>query len=263
MSAVSSYIAKVPDQNGVIHYTEEEHSTWAKLYARQTAAIKDRACQEYLSALDTLQLPHDRIPQCVDLSRRLNKLSGWTITPVPALINFKKFFKLLANKQFPAASFIRRPEDLDYLEEPDIFHEIFGHVPLLTDPRFAAFSQAYGKAGLVADKADHAMLARLYWFTVEFGLIQRAAGLRVYGAGIVSSPGECRYALEDLRPQRKPFDPIDMLRTPYRIDVYQTTYFVINSFDQLFELANADLGAMIKTARALGMHAPTYPAKAS
>lgn len=263
MAKSSRYVAKIPDRDGRIHYTDEEHATWATLYARQEEAIADVACVEYLNALDRLDLPKTHIPQCVELSERLSDLSGWTVTPVPALINFEKFFELLANKRFPAASFIRRPEDLDYLQEPDIFHEIFGHVPLLTDPRFAAFSQAYGAAGLAADKADHAMLARLYWFTVEFGLIRRAQNLKVYGAGIVSSPGECTYALNDPTPQRKPFDPLDMLRTPYRIDVFQTVYFVIDSFDQLFELSQRNLGALIREAKSLGMHAPTFPAKAS
>ena len=262
MASSSRYVAKIPDRQGRIHYTEEEHATWAKLYARQEDAITDVACVEYLHALERLDLPKKHIPQCADLSERLSDLSGWTVTPVPALINFEKFFRLLATKQFPAASFIRRPEDLDYLQEPDIFHEIFGHIPLLTDPRFAAFSQAYGAAGLAADKADHAMLARLYWFTVEFGLIQRADKLKVYGAGIVSSPGECTYALNDPRPQRKPFDALDVLRTPYRIDVYQTVYFVIDTFDQLFDLSQRDLGGLVRQAKSLGMHAPTYPAKA-
>lgn len=263
MAKSSRYVAKIPDRDGRIHYTEEEHATWATLYARQEEAIADVACVEYLDALERLELPKNHIPQCVDLSERLSDISGWTVTPVPALINFQKFFQLLANKSFPAASFIRRPEDLDYLQEPDIFHEIFGHVPLLTDPRFAAFSQAYGEAGLAADKADHAMLARLYWFTVEFGLIRRANQLKVYGAGIVSSPGECTYALNDDTPERKPFDPLDMLRTPYRIDVFQTVYFVIDSFDQLFDLSQRDLGALIREAKSLGMHEPTFPAKAS
>ncbi|MEM7082846.1 MAG: phenylalanine 4-monooxygenase [Pseudomonadota bacterium] len=263
MATSSNYVAKIPNRDGRIHYTDEEHATWSTLYARQEKAIANVACREYLEALDRLDLPKDRIPQCVELSERLSDLSGWGVTPVPALISFEKFFNLLANRQFPAASFIRRPEDLDYLEEPDIFHEVFGHVPLLTDPRFAAFSQAYGQAGLNADKKDHAMLARLYWFTVEFGLIRRNNELKVYGAGIVSSPGECEYALNDKRPLRKPFDPLDMLRTPYRIDIFQTTYFVIDTFDQLFDLSQRDLGALIREAKSLGMHEPNYPAKAS
>ncbi len=202
------------------------------------------------------------MPQCKDVSRVLRQHTGWEVAPVPALINFDKFFKLLADKKFPAASFIRSREELDYLEEPDIFHEIFGHTPLLTDPRFAAFTHAYGKAGLAASKEDRVMLARLYWFTVEFGLIHRPGeGLRTYGAGIVSSIGETPYALESDEPQRKPFDPVDALRTPYRIDIFQTVYFVIESFDELFSLAQRDLIALIREARRLGMHAPTFPPK--
>jgi phenylalanine-4-hydroxylase len=183
------------------------------------------------------------------------------VAPVPALIDFTSFFRLLANRQFPAATFIRRREDMDYLQEPDIFHEIFGHTPLLTDYRFAAFTEAYGKAGLAADKRDHAMLARLFWFTVEFGLIQTSDGLRSYGAGLVSSPGELLYAMESETPERRPFDPLDALRTPYRIDIYQTVYFVLDSYDTLFELAQTDLIPMIAEARRLGMHAPTFPVK--
>ena len=160
-----------------------------------------------------------------------------------------------------STSTIRR--DLDYLEEPDIFHEIFGHTPLLTDYRFAAFTEAYGKAGLAADRKDHAMLARLFWFTVEFGLINTPEGLRSYGAGIVSSPGELDYALHSEVPERRPFDPIDALRTPYRIDIYQTVYYTLDSFDTLFELAQSDLVGMITEARRLGMFEPTYPVKQS
>jgi phenylalanine-4-hydroxylase len=170
---------------------------------------------------------------------------------------------LLSTRRFPAATFIRRREDIEYLQEPDVFHEVFGHTPLLTDYRFAAFSEAYGKAGLSADKRDHAMLARLYWFTVEFGLIDTVDGLRSYGAGIVSSPGELKYALESDLPLRKPLDPVDALRTPYRIDIYQTVYFIIDNFDTLFELAQRDLIGMIGEARRQGMHAPTFPLKDS
>ncbi len=233
MAKSSRYVAKIPDRQGRIHYTDEEHATWAKLYARQEEAIRDVACVEYLHALEKLDLPKTEIPQCVDLSERLSDLSGWTVTPVPALINFEKFFGLLASKQLPAASFIRRPEDLDYLQEPDIFHEIFGHVPLLTDPRFAAFSQAYGAAGLAADKADHAMLARLYWFTVEFGLIREGGQLKIYGAGIMSSFGESQFSLSD-EPTHKPFDVAEILATDYDNSRIQDLYFVIDSYEQLF-----------------------------
>ena len=262
MAKTSKYVAKIPDQNGIIHYTEDENAIWHELITRQKAMIRDRACDEYLSALDRLDLPEDRVPQCKDVSRVLRESTGWEVVPVPALINFDKFFQLLANKKFPAASFIRSREELDYLQEPDIFHEIFGHTPLLTDPRFAAFTHAYGKAGLAASKQDRVMLARLYWFTVEFGLIQRPGeALRTYGAGIVSSIGETPYALESNEPERRIFDPVDALRTPYRIDIYQTVYFIIESFDELYSLAQRDLMALIAEARKLGMHPPTYPPK--
>ena len=208
-----------------------------------------------------MQFPRDRIPQLHEVTEVLQDHTGWSVTPVPALIDFTSFFELLANRSFPAATFIRSADDLDYLEEPDIFHEIFGHTPLLTDYRFAAFTEAYGKAGLAANKRDHAMLARLFWFTVEFGLINTPKGLRSYGAGIVSSPGELEYALHSDIPERRPFDPIAALRTPYRIDIFQTVYYTLDSFDTLFELAQQDLGALIAEARRLGMFEPTYPVK--
>ncbi len=261
MGKGTKYVAKSPDENGHIVYTPEEDAIWAELYARQMDILPGRACDEYMDCLERLALPSDRVPQCTEVSTRLREATGWEVAPVPALINFDKFFRLLADKKFPAASFIRSREEMEYLQEPDIFHEIFGHTPLLLDPRFAAFTHAYGEAGVNASKEDRVMLARLYWFTVEFGLINTARGLRTYGAGIVSSIGETRYALESDVPQRKPFDPIDMLRTPYRIDIFQTVYFVIDSFDDLFDLAQMDLMGLITQARALGMHAPTYPPK--
>lgn len=262
MAKTTKYVAKIPDQNGIIRYSDDENAVWHELITRQKALIRDRACDEYLLALERLELPEDRVPQCQDVSRVLREATGWEVAPVPALINFDKFFRLLADKKFPAASFIRSRKELDYLQEPDIFHEIFGHTPLLTDPRFAAFTHAYGKAGLAASKEDRVMLARLYWFTVEFGLIQRRGeALRAYGAGIVSSIGETPYSLESDEPERRAFDPVDMLRTPYRIDIFQTVYFVIESFDELFSLAQRDLMALIREARKLGMHPPTFPPK--
>jgi phenylalanine-4-hydroxylase len=262
MAKGTKYVAKVPDEHGFIHYTDEEHRIWNELITRQKAVLPGRACAEYIEALDRLELPEDRVPQCGEVSRVLRECTGWEVAPVPALINFTDFFNLLANKRFPAASFIRTREELDYLQEPDIFHEIFGHTPLLTDPRFAAFTHAYGKAGAAARKEDRPMLARLYWFTVEFGLIHRPEeALRTYGAGVVSSIGETIYALESDAPERKPFDPLDVLRTPYRIDIYQTVYFMLESFDTLFELAQVDLIPFIGQARELGMHEPTFPLK--
>ena len=262
MGKGTKYVAKIPDENGFIHYTEAENQVWHELITRQMKVLPGRACAEYIDALDRLELPEDRVPQCEDVSRVLRDHTGWEVAPVPALINFTDFFNLLANKRFPAASFIRSREEMDYLQEPDIFHEIFGHTPLLTDRRFAAFTHAYGKAGAAARKEDRPMLARLYWFTVEFGLIHRPEeGLRTYGAGVVSSSGETTYALESKRPQRKAFDPLDVLRTPYRIDIYQPIYFVIESFDTLFEVAQMDLLGLIEQARKLGMHAPVFPPK--
>lgn len=261
MSKSSRYEAKVPDAAGVIPYSDEEHAVWADLYARQIQVIQGRVCQEFLDGLEILDLPKDRIPQPHEVSAVLRERSGWEVAPVPALINFDRFFALLAEKKFPAASFIRSREDMDYLQEPDIFHEIFGHATMLTNPAFADFTHAYGKAGVKASKAERVFLARLYWFTVEFGLLQTADGLRICGGGIASSPGETHYALESPEPIRRPFDPIDALRTPYRIDIYQSVYYVLDSMDDLFGLARADLLGLIREARALGAFTPTYPPK--
>jgi phenylalanine-4-hydroxylase len=261
MAKNSKYTAKVPDANGIIHYSEEEHRIWHELITTQFPMLPGRACDEYIQAMHLMDFPHDRIPQLHEISAVLQDYTGWSVTPVPALIDFTRFFELLASRRFPAATFIRSREEIDYLQEPDIFHEIFGHTPLLTDYRFAAFSEAYGKAGLAADKRDHAMLARLFWFTVEFGLIRTGQGLRSYGAGIVSSPGELVYALESEIPVHKRMEPVDVLRTPYRIDIYQTVYFIIEDFDELYELAQRDLVSLIRDARRLGMHPPTFPLK--
>jgi len=262
MGKGTKYQSKIPDERGFIRYTEEEDQIWSELYARQMEVLPGRACSAYLRNLDRLGLPRDRVPQLPDVSAVLKEHTGWEVAPVPALIPFTQFFSLLADRKFPAATFIRSRQEMEYLQEPDIFHEVFGHCPLLLDEGFAAFSHAYGKAGAAARKEDHAMLARLYWFTVEFGLIHRPGKeLRAYGAGLCSSIGEVHYALESDIPQRKPFDPIDALRTPYRIDIFQTVYFVIQSSDELYRLAQTDLLALIEEARRLGMYPPTFPTK--
>jgi phenylalanine-4-hydroxylase len=254
----STYTSHQPDKNGHIPYSEDEHAVWRDLIERQIPMLNGRACHPWIDAFREMNFPTDRIPQLKEISEILHKHTGWSVAAVPALIGFTEFFGLLANRQFPVATFIRRREDFDYLQEPDVFHELFGHTPPLTDHRFAAFVEAYGKAGLAADPKDHAMLARLFWFTVEFGLVNTNEGLRAYGAGIMSSPGELLYALDSDKPLRKPFDPVEALRTPYRIDIMQPVYFVIDSFDDLFELAQADLLGYIEEARRLGMHAPLY-----
>ncbi len=261
MGKSTKYEAKVPDENGIIPYSDEEHSVWKDLYERQIDIIQGRVCQEFLDGLEMLDLPSDRIPQPTEVSEVLMEKTGWQVAPVPALINFDRFFKLLSEKKFPAASFIRSREEMDYLQEPDIFHEIFGHTVMLTHPGFADFTHAYGMAGIQASKKDRVLLARLYWFTVEFGLINTARGLQIYGGGIASSPGETVFSLESEEPIRRPFDPIDALRTPYRIDIYQTVYYILDQMDDLFELAQKDLLGMIRKARALGEFEPTYPPK--
>lgn len=258
-SKKTSYVARLPDEHGIIHYTPEEDSVWHDLYARQIKIIENRACDEYMEGLALLNLPKDRVPQCSEVSKMLTHATGWSIAPVAALIPFDEFFTLLANRQFPAASFIRTREELDYLQEPDIFHEVFGHCPLLTHPVYADFVHAYGELGLRATPAQRRLLARLFWFTIEFGLMQTKQGLRVYGAGILSSKGETVYALDNPLPERKPFDALDALRTPYRYDIMQTTYFVINGFQDIFDLLTIDIMKLIDQAQQQGEHAPTYP----
>src|SRR6056297_419974 len=250
MGKSSKYEAKVPDDNGVIHYTDAEHAVWADLYERQMEIIPGRVCNEFLQGLDALNLPSDRIPQPNDVSDVLRAKTGWEVAPVPALINFDRFFQLLSEKKFPAASFIRTREEMDYLQEPDIFHEIFGHTAMLTHQAFADFTEAYGRAGVRASKQERVFLARLYWFTVEFGLLQTSNGVRICGGGIASSPGETEFALESPEPLRRPFDPLDVLRTPYRIDIYQSVYYILDHMNDLFELSSTDLLALIRQARA-------------
>lgn len=254
------YKAKLPDATGHIPYDPEEDAVWRDLIVRQMPSVQDRMAQPYLTGLARLNLPMTRVAQCAEVTAVLRVATQWRVEPVPALIGFGRFFQLLADRAFPAASFIRRREDFDYIEEPDIFHEIFGHTPLLTDPRFAAFSQAIGQAGLRAGKADYAWLIRLYWFTIEFGLTREAGLLKGLGSGLASSIAELEWAISG-KPELRPFDVIDILRTPYRIDILQPVYFVIDDLDALFAAAGRDLLADVATARGLGLHAPKYPAK--
>ncbi|WP_137110659.1 phenylalanine 4-monooxygenase [Rhodobacter sp. SY28-1] len=256
----TSYLAKESDAVGRIDYTAEEDAVWADLVARQWPMVAAHAAAPYLKGLDLLDMPRTRVPQCPDLSESLRALTGWQVVPVPALISFGRFFRMLAERTFPAASFIRSRQDFDYIEEPDIFHEIFGHTPLLTDPCFANFSQAIGEAGLRAGKEDYAWLIRLYWFSIEFGLTIEGGVTKTLGSGLASSPSELLWAVSE-GPELRPFDVIDILRTPYRIDIHQPVYFVIDRLDDLFAAAERDLLADVATARRLGLHAPKFPAK--
>ena len=215
-------------------YTPAEHAVWDTLYARQTRLLADRAAPEFLEGLALTGLDRPSIPDFERLSERLMKLTGWQVVAVPGLVPDAVFYEHLANRRFVAGSFIRRPDQLDYLEEPDVFHDVFGHVPLLALPVFADYMQAYGEGGLRSATFDSIdRLARLYWYTVEFGLVRTAAGLRLYGAGIVSSFAESRFALDDPSPNRIGFDLERVMRTPYRIDDFQQGYFVIDSFESL------------------------------
>ncbi|WP_299490209.1 phenylalanine 4-monooxygenase [uncultured Shewanella sp.] len=253
MNTKTQYIARNADLNGLIQYPQDEHDIWRQLYTRQLDKLPGRACEEYLLGLDALSLPSDRIPQLGEIDKVLLNTTGWKTAAVPALISFAKFFELLANKSFPVATFIRNKQELDYLQEPDIFHEIFGHCPLLTNPSFAHFSHLYGQLGLAASPQERVYLARLYWFTVEFGLIQSAPDtLRIYGGGILSSPGETLYVTGTI-PEIKPFDLLEVLRTPYRIDIMQPVYYTIDHISVLDDIAKMDIMACVKEAIKLGL----------
>ena len=272
------YLSHQPDSQGHIHYSDDENAMWQALLTRQAKQIPNRACSAYLEGLEKLNLPSTHIPQLHDIDEILQATTGWQTAAVPALISFGKFFKLLANKRFPVATFIRRFEDMDYIEEPDVFHEIVGHCPLLTHPAFAAFNETYGKLGLDASKEERWFLARLYWFTIEFGLVgSHPDNRRIYGGGILSSPSETVYALNgsdtlhqsnhQQQPQNQPehraFDLLAVLRTPYRIDHIQPIYYVIDDLDTLFDIVDSDIMGKVKQAMALGLFEPTYAPKNS
>lgn len=256
----TQYQARQPDADGVIHYPEAEHQIWSELVARQLTWLPGRACNEYLQGLERLNLPQDRIPQLAEVDAVLMEATGWQTAQVPALISFQRFFELLADKRFPVATFIRNRDEFDYLQEPDIFHEIFGHCPLLTNPAFAHFTHTYGKLGLAATPQQRVYLARLYWFTVEFGLVHTPEGLRIYGGGILSSPGETKYALSD-EPDHQDMSVLDALRTPYRIDIMQPHYFVLDSIESLFDIAKLDLMSLVSKAQQLGLHPAKFAPK--
>ncbi len=226
-------------------YTQAEHDVWITLYERQTGLLPGRACDEFLRGLDALDLHRSGIPDFKRINEELQRLTGWSVVAVPGLVPDEVFFDHLANRRFPAGQFIRKPHELDYLQEPDIFHDVFGHVPMLTDPTFADYMQAYGQGGQRALSLGRlSNLARLYWYTVEFGLMETPAGLRIYGAGIVSSRTESLFALEDPSPNRIGFDLERVMRTPYRIDDFQQVYFVIPSIQTLQEVTLRDFGAI-------------------
>ncbi|MGO4705720.1 phenylalanine 4-monooxygenase [Microvirga sp. 2MCAF38] len=217
---------------GFESYTETDHATWRTLARRQREILQGRVADQFLEGLDRLGIGEEGIPDFRVMNQRLSAATGWEVVAVPGLIPDLAFFRLLADRKFPAGFWIRKPEQIDYIEEPDIFHDVFGHVPLIMQPIYADYLEAYGKAGLVAaEKGALKRLARLYWYTVEFGLAQTPQGLRIVGAGIASSPSETIFALESPSPNRVAFDLGRVMRTLYRIDDFQETYFVIDGIE--------------------------------
>jgi len=228
-------------EQGWADYTEQDHETWRRLIERQSGLLPGRACQEFLDGLGGLGVAADGIPEFARLSDVLDAATGWRILAVAGLVPDDVFFYFLANRRFPVTNWIRKPEQMDYLQEPDVFHDLFGHVPMLMNRIFGDYMQAYGEGGLKAQRLDAlTYLARLYWYTVEFGLIRSKQGLRIYGSGIVSSRAESAYCLDSAKPKRIAFDLLRVMQTDYRIDDLQETYFVIDSFDQLFEATRPD-----------------------
>lgn len=227
------------DENGTAHYSKEENETWAFLLNRQKELVKTRASREFLRGVELLDFG-SVIPQHYEITERLSSHTGWGVEHVPALIQPDHFFTLLSNKRFPAANFIRIPEDIDYIQEPDVFHELFGHCPLLTNEPYAEFMHQYGKMALKADSKTRMRMFRLFWFTIEFGLIKEDGKIKAYGGGILSSASEVKYSVESEIPERLPLDPMVALRTPFRIDILQPVYFVIDSYEDLFALIEKD-----------------------
>jgi phenylalanine-4-hydroxylase len=239
-------------------YREEEHAIWRLLFERQQRLLVGRACREYLEGLSRLGVAADGIPDFRRLSDILDRATGWQIVAVPGLVPDDVFFAHLARRRFPSTCFIRRRDQLDYLQEPDVFHDVCGHVPLLMNPVFADYMQAYGEGGLKALGLGHLQrLARLYWYTVEFGLIATEEGLRIYGSGILSSAGESVFCLDDPRPRRLRLDLRRIMQTCYRIDDFQQLYFVIDDFQELFDATRPDFAPIYREIATLPDLAPT------
>jgi phenylalanine-4-hydroxylase len=237
-------------------YSSDEHAIWNRLFSRQQAQLEERVVPAFKMGVAALGLGPHGIPKFDVLNERLEALTGWSVVAVPGIVPEEMFFHHLANRRFVAGRFIRTLAQLDYLEEPDVFHDVFGHVPLLADPAYARYMQAYGEAGVGAQGAKLRELARLYWYTVEFGLMRAGDQLRLFGAGIVSSNGESTYALDSTEPLRIGFDVRRTMRTDYRIDSFQKNYFVIESFEDLVRLtADADFTELYEELARL----PTIP----
>ncbi len=236
-------------------YTPAQHAVWKTLFERQCALLPDLACQDYVQGMRQLPMSAEQIPNFEALSETLMKATGWQVVAVPGLVPDDVFFDHLANRRFPSGNFIRGAHELDYLEEPDVFHDVFGHVPMLMHPVMADFIQAYGQGGLRAQKLGKLTeLARVYWYTVEFGLVKEHSDLRIYGAGIASSFSESRFAVQSDSPNRIGFDLERVMRTNYRIDDFQEVYFVLDKLDDLLALAQTDFAPIYERLN----HGPHY-----
>ena len=261
MAKSAKYISRPADSNGYIDWSDEENTIWNELITRQLKVVEGKACDEFVEGLKLLDLPLNKIPQLPEVSKVLKQTTGWQCEPVDALIGFGEFFRLLSERKFPVATFIRNRDEFDYLQEPDIFHEIFGHCPLLTNPSFADYTQAYGIMGLNASKEQRVFLARLYWFTVEFGLLDTPEGYKLYGGGILSSPKETEHAITGNKVKREPLDVLEVLRTPYRIDIIQPIYYTlkkVNNLDDIRKHEVSEIMSFIEKAKTLGLHQPMY-----
>ncbi len=234
------YVPKWPDKNGMIDWSDTENKTWRQLIIRQNKIVQDRACDAFMTGLHTLQLPIDAVPQLSTVNIVLKK-TGWEMVPVAGTVLINEFFTLLKNRKFPVANFIRVPEELDYLQQPDVFHELFGHAPLLLNPLYADFMQWYGKMALAFSAKKRKILSRLFWYTIEFGLLKTSKGVRIFGGGILSSFAETQFSLESDKPKRFPFDLHQVLRTDYDYKNIQPHYFTLESLDQLFKLQSDPL----------------------
>ena len=242
---------------GWASYRLADHATWRTLFERQTRLLPGRACDEFVQGMRDLPIGAEQIPDFERLSEVLMQRTGWQVVAVPGLVPDEVFFEHLANRRFPAGNFIRRPEQLDYLEEPDVFHDVFGHVPMLMNPAIADYIQAYGEGGLRAQRLGQLThLARVYWYTVEFGLLRQADGLRIYGAGIASSFSESVFALDDDSPNRIGFDLERVMCTDYRIDDFQESYFVVDSLDELLGLKRIDFEPLYRRIQGRATLAP-------
>jgi phenylalanine-4-hydroxylase len=255
---VSRYVAHQPDAQLYVDYSKEEHQIWQKLYQRQIGILPGRAVDEFIQGLQKLNLSDSQIPQIPELNQSLKQCSDWQVKPVAAVISSQEFFSLLSQRYFPVATFIRRPEDLDYITEPDVFHEIFGHIPLLTQPSYGDFIANYAKLALSFPEKDWNYFLRLFWFTIEFGLMERPEGLRIYGGGILSSYGETLSCLTTDACYRVLFEPVAAFRTPYRIDKIQPVYFLLKNFDALQAIIHYNFTEILSRTKQLGMFEALY-----